>query len=53
MRLGTLGGGVGEVLNLATNDAMRVYMAVRFCNFSWVGIVFLAGTEFPPISTCF
>eukprot|EP01127_Copromyxa_protea_P023166 TRINITY_DN8609_c0_g1_i1.p1 TRINITY_DN8609_c0_g1~~TRINITY_DN8609_c0_g1_i1.p1 ORF type:complete len:1677 (-),score=373.81 TRINITY_DN8609_c0_g1_i1:59-4801(-) len=41
MKLGTLGGGVGEILNLATNDAMRVYMAVRFANFSWAGIAFL------------
>lgn len=42
LKLGTLGGGVGEILNLATNDAMRVYMAVRLCNFSWAGIIFLA-----------
>eukprot|EP01125_Pyxidicula_operculata_P009772 TRINITY_DN3212_c0_g1_i3.p1 TRINITY_DN3212_c0_g1~~TRINITY_DN3212_c0_g1_i3.p1 ORF type:complete len:1599 (+),score=296.82 TRINITY_DN3212_c0_g1_i3:668-5464(+) len=40
-RLGGLESSVGEVLNMASNDSMRVYWACRYFNQGWSGLVLL------------
>jgi hypothetical protein len=43
LRISSLGGEMGSVLNLATNDSQRLFLAARFFNYSWAGMVFLIG----------